>query len=445
MSKNTKDKDLNHNNESTTTTYFMTMKRHDCKLTEKIVRQIEHVLPKLKYSVYVQQVRSWIENFEEHEVDHALDFLFYLEYITFPELQSRLDDQLNSLDAHFGKKIKYLLLPFARYPKSNDIVMYLLSKCPAYKKLEKEKRIDISVDIQNYKFDNEIVLVFVDDFIGTGKSFQKWYKKNNIASFFGSNLKIYEEQAILSAIIMEDGSQFMKHRFPEIRVYAEFRSKIFNRTNSPFNLSNNRSAMRSLCLKYGDSIVTGFQRPNKVLNAPLGYGKSEALVAFDYGTPNNSLSLIWGDSNWKPIFPRSAKSRMQKASEIKSEAAFYLGLMHKLEINFEEDIDVNIESANIYLSARDDHAILVYLVLTDKLYSHLQICQVLGITIHELDKIILKADNKKLVNRKGELTRRGIKFLISLKRTSNIYKFRENDKLPVRNNIFVPKSFRKMT
>ena len=84
-------------------------------------------------------------------------------------------------------------------------------------------------------------------------------------------------------------------------------------------------------------------------------------------------------------------------------------------------------------------------MLTDKLYSHLQICQVLGITIYELDKIILKADNKKLVTRKGEITRRGIKFLTDLKRTSNSYKFRENDKLPVRNNIFVPKSFRKMT
>lgn len=423
----------------------MTTKRHDCKLTEKIVRQIEYILPKLRYSVYIQQVKSWVENFEEQEVDHALDFLFYLEYIPFPELQSRLDRQLNSLDALFGKKIKYLLLPFGQYPKSNDIVMYLLSKCPTYKKLKKEKRIDISLDIQNYKFDTKIVLVFVDDFIGTGKSFQKWYRKNNIPNFFGSNLMIYEEQAILSAIIMEDGSQFIKHRFPEIRVFAEFRSKIFNKTNSPFNLSNNRSALRNLCLKYGPEIVTGFQRPNKIFKAPLGYGKSEALVAFDYGTPNNSLSLIWGDSNWTPIFPRTAKSRMQKASEIKSEAAFYLGLMHKLKISFEEDIDINIDSKNIHLSARDDHAILVYLVLTEKLYSQLQICQVLGVTFYELDKIILKAYNKKLLTRKGELTRKGIKFLTGLKKASNIYKFRKNDKLSIRNNIFVPKSFRKMT
>ena len=104
----------------------MATKRHDCKLTERMVRQIEYILPKLKYSVYVQQVRLWLENFEENEVDHVLDFLFYLEYISFSELQLRLNEQLASLDKHFGKNIKYLLVPYAKYPKSNDIVMYLI-------------------------------------------------------------------------------------------------------------------------------------------------------------------------------------------------------------------------------------------------------------------------------------------------------------------------------
>jgi hypothetical protein len=424
----------------------MITKRHDCKLTERMVRKIEYVLPKLKYSVYLQQVKLWLENFEENEVDSALDFLFYLEYIPLSELQLRLNHQLALLDKHFGKTIKYLLVPYAEYPKSNDIVAYLISKCPAFSKLKKEKRINISTDIQNYKFNDNTVIVFVDDFIGSGKSFQKWYRKNKLASFFGSNQKIHDEQAILSAIIMEDASLYMKHCYPDILVFADFRSKIFCKTSSPFNLSDNCSSMRNLCLKYGREIVTDFQPPNKTIYSPLGFHKSEALIAFDYGTPNNSLSIIWGDSKWKPIFPRSSKSRMKKASEIKSEAAFYLGLMNKLEINFNDDIDFTIDDEIIKLSARDDHAILVYLILTDKLYLHLQVCQVLGITLFELDKIILKASQKKLVTREGKLTRRGIIFLTQIKKASNIFTFREKDKLEVKNNtIFVPKSFRNLT
>jgi hypothetical protein len=424
----------------------MAIKRHDCKLTEQMVRQIEYVLPKLKYSVYIQQIASWLENFEENEVSLALDYLFFLEYIPFVELQLRLNHQLATLDRHFGKKNNYLLVPFAEYPKSNDIVMYLISKCPQYKQLEKEDRIDITLDIQSYSFTRNVVLVFVDDFIGTGKSFQKWYKKNKVTNILGVSPKVYEEQAILAAIIMEDANQFVKFYFPEVRVHAEFRSKVFSRRESPFNLSENRPEMRRLCLKYGSLIQTGFQYPNKPLYHPLGFGKSEALVAFDYGTPNNCLPIIWGDKEWKSIFPRSAKSRMKKASEIKGEAAFYLGLIHKLKISFDQDIDISIGDSKINLSARDDHSILVYLILTDKLYSHLQICQVLGITTFELNKIILKASQKKLVNQQGKFTRKGIKFLSELKKQSNVYSFRKNDNLKIREtNIFVPKSFRKMT
>lgn len=422
----------------------MTVKRHNCKLTDGLIRQVEHVLPRLKYSVYIQQVRSWLENFEEDEVASALDFLFYLEYIPFSELQARLNQQLNLLDKKFRNEPKYLLVPYAEYPKSNDIVAYLISKCPVYKELLKEKRIDIAVDLNNYQFTENTVLVFIDDFIGTGKSFHKWYRKNNLASIFGKHPYLYEEQAILSAVIMEDGCLFMQHRYPEIKVLADLRTKIFDRMNSPFNLSSNRVSLRSIYLKYGQNIITGFQRPNKSLHSPLGFDKSEALVAFDYGTPNNTLSIIWGDHKWKPIFPRSAKSRMNKASEIKNEAAFYLGLMHKLEINFDNDIAIN--NTNMKLSARDDHAILVYLVLKSRFYSCLQICQVLGITIFELDQIIIKASNKLLVTRKGELTRKGIKFIAELKKRKNIYSFRERDTLDIKStDVFVPKSFRNMT
>lgn len=424
----------------------MNIKRHDCKLTEKMVRHIEYVLPKLKYSVYIQQVRSWLGNFEESEVDYALDFLFYLEYIPFSELQLRLNQQLDLLDKHFGKNKKYLLVPFAEYPKSNDIVMYLITKCTTYKRLANENRIDITVDIENYTIKKDVVLVYVDDFIGTGKSFNKWFKKNNIEDLYNKHPSPYDEQAILAAIIMEDGFQFMTHSYTDVQIFAERRSKIFSSINSPFNLLENRSEMRRLCLKYGNTIKTRFQLPNKVFYDPLGFDKSEALVAFDYGTPNNSLSIIWGDSQWKPIFPRSGKSRMKKASEIKSEAAFYLGLMHKLDLDFNDDIDMTIDNDDIQLSARDDHSTLVYLILIDRLYSPLQICQVLGITVFELDKIVLKTHKKKLVNRAGKLTRKGIKFLSQLKKEKNIRKFRENDTLNVRdNNIFVPKSFGKMT
>ena len=115
-------------------------------------------------------------------------------------------------------------------------------------------------------------------------------------------------------------------------------------------------------------------------------------------------------------------------------------------INFDSDIEMTIDEQQIRLSARDDHSILVYLVLVNKHYSPIQICQVLGITIFELNKIVGKAVQKKLANRQGVLTRRGIEFLARLKSVANIFTFRKNDELKVRDaKVFVPKSFRNMS
>lgn len=420
----------------------MVSKRHTFKYTPQMLKQIDYVLPRLKYSVYIQQIVSWLENFDETDAWLALDYLFYLEYIPFSELQARLNQQLAALDKHFGGTPNYLVFPIGVYPKSSDVIMYLLAKCPKFRELEREARIRISRDHKNVTVRSDTVLVFADDFIGSGKSFEKWYKREEIASLPGSTTLIREEQAILAAIIMEGGEFFLTRRFPDITVFAEFRHRIFSKANSPFNLSGNRSELLRLCLKYGTQIQTGFIPPNKKVFHPFGFDRSEALVAFDYGTPNNSLSIIWGDKKWMPIFPREARSRMNKSSQIKTQAAFYLGLMHRLKVTFELDIRLRVHERDIRLSARDDHSILVYLILVDRRFSPIQICQVLGITTYELRKIISKARSKKLANSEGHLTRLGIEFLGWLKSKANIFTFRENDELKVRDEkIFVPKSF----
>jgi len=38
---------------------------------------------------------------------------------------------------------------------------------------------------------------------------------------------------------------------------------------------------------------------------PLGYGGTEALVAFYESCPNNTLPILWSNNNkWRPLFPR---------------------------------------------------------------------------------------------------------------------------------------------
>lgn len=46
----------------------------------------------------------------------------------------------------------------------------------------------------------------------------------------------------------------------------------------------------------------------KIVWDALGYEGSEALMAFEYNTPNNSLPIIWAEQNgWCPLFKRYDK------------------------------------------------------------------------------------------------------------------------------------------
>lgn len=414
------------------------IKRHNSVLTDKLVKQIEYVLPKLKYSVYVNSIRSWLENFEEGEVDLALDFLFYLEYVTFPELQFRLEDQLKRIIKEIDTDI--LLVPYAKYPKSNDVIMYLITKLDIFKK--NNKRIFFTKDVINYQLKNSTTLVFVDDFIGSGKSFNKWYSKNKMAKYVTDNPLVSNQNIILAAIAMEEGRLFLNEKFKGIKIYAEIRNKIFSEKESPFNLTGSRIAMNDLCLKYGKNLQVGFERPSKKIFLPLGYEESESLIAFDYGTPNNTLSIIWAENTWAPIFPRFSKSRIVNAKRIKTEVDFYLGVMTKIGFEVNEDFEIKIGKKGVLYNKRTDYSCLVVILLKERKYHEIMICQILGITLNELNLIYKTCRKKRLLDMENNLTKLALAYIKTIKIEGRKYKFRENIIPEMQEKtIFIPKSF----
>ena len=56
-------------------------------------------------------------------------------------------------------------------------------------------------------------------------------------------------------------------------------------------LLREQTKIREICYKYGDIIYR--KRSNGA--HPLGYNNSQALVTFPYGTPNNTLPIIWSN------------------------------------------------------------------------------------------------------------------------------------------------------
>ena len=242
---------------------------------------------------------------------------------------------------------------------------------------------------------------------------------------------------------MNRGKDLLRYKIPELRIFAQDRFNVFGVNNSPFIISQGASKMKALALKYGQKLVI-VKREGKDIFYPLGYGKCEALISFDYGPPNNTIPIIWSSDKWHPIFPRLAKDKMKQAKEIKKSVAFYIGVMKMLKLELYEDRNVTIQGRIYPYNSRIDHSLITVLCLLSKRYNDILICQIIGITIGELDTIYSYGREKRLLDSNNSLTYAGSAFVTDLIKNAAKQSFRskKRENFEIKNLIFVPKQFK---
>lgn len=418
--------------------------------SEDTVRQIETLVPRLKYSVYPTKIIKWLENFEEEDIPSAIDILRVFEYIPFNEFMSRLNDLLKELLKEVKSGEKVIVFPYGKIGKSGTLVTYPLRNTEAFKKRKNE--IIISHDLKyinnagQYKH-----IIFLDDFIGSGNTFCKefettgirdWLIEHNISSVF-----------ILSAIIMKEGKLKIQEKYPSLKIISEVRYKLFDKTYSPINAFGKKTynKVEQFALKYGNKISVN-RPPNQY--QPRGYDNSESNISFFHGTPNNTLPIIWGQNkDWQSLYARDPKTRMTEAKKLKKELEYYISISDKLKINlFKGTILINqqpdIRTHKIKSLRKQDHAALILLFLIKKGYENIFICQILAITREELRYIYHELRNKKLVTADYKsITPDGYNLLNKLAKQTKKEKIRNesNNNLTIKKSLYLPKSFEGMT
>ena len=420
---------------------------HQFKLSIQTLSKIDLLLPRLKHSVLPTKIIRWLENFDEAEVDLAIDLLSVYEYIPFNELMFRLNDLLNELYKNIPKGEKIIIFPYGKVGKSGTLVTYPLKNTNAFKKREN----DILLT-HDYKYVTHPAsynhIVFLDDFIGSGKTFckefskpndiQKWLTDNNIENIY-----------ILSSIIMIEGKKYILDRFPQIKIISEERNKIFDTTLSPLNVFGNLSHIEKTALKHGNTLKVG---PYPYV-FPYGFDNSQSLISYFHCTPNNTLSIIWGaNKNWTPLFPRMANIRMREAREFKQDIAFYIGICNRLKIDLYSGKSI-IEKKDdkfvrkIKYNSKLNHSVIALLTLKNQGYDNLIICHLLGLTRLELKKIYIEGKKLGFINTHYDLNTKGIQFLKELKRKTQKENFRkETDKnLEIKDVVYLPQMFNGMT
>jgi hypothetical protein len=148
-------------------------------------------------------------------------------------------------------------------------------------------------------------LVFIDDFIGTGRSARKgleWLARKCGQILRESDLKIYfvavtgfqEGQAAIEEMIEELALPVQVHICDPLDTSA----KCFGNDSQLFNDKAERLQAMRVAQEHGARLVK---------RGALGYGGCQSAVVFSSSCPNNNLPILWAESDelpWHALFRR---------------------------------------------------------------------------------------------------------------------------------------------
>ncbi|WP_374174217.1 hypothetical protein [Flavobacterium tructae] len=418
---------------------------HNFELNKQSLQKIDFLLPRLKNSISPSKIISWLENFEEKDIDNAIDLLHVFEYVTFDEILYRFNDLLDKILKNIPSNEKIIILPYGKVGKSGSLITYPLKHTKSYKKRSK----DILLTHDFASIDNPSIynhIIFIDDFIGSGDTFHKEYKIiADIETWISSN-KI-NNTYILSSIIMKEGLNSILSKYPNIQIFAEVRNKIFDPLNSPLRILKKVSTIKSMAYRYGSTInVFGFP-PYK---APYGYDESESLISFFHCTPNNTLPIIWGkNKNWTPLFPRNPDIRMSNARLFKKDIAFMIGICNRLGIDLYKDENITIihkgrKTRVIKYNSKLHHSVVALIRLKQEKFDDIIICHILGLTMKELEDIYKEGRKLLLIDTTNNLSISADFFIKELYTKTRKEKFRKEtvENLQLKNTLYLPKNFK---
>lgn len=363
--------------------------------------ELEGILPKLKNSITPMAIASWLENFEEHDRLKALEVLFFVEYLNENDIILLLEELFQKafneiIDKFNGKKIEIAvvaLLPLNDDGKSGSLMLYYLNKCPSFKRAKKSKKVYSRSNLDYSKISKKTALVFLDDLVGTGGTFDKIYKARHEAEII-KRARIVDVN-LLSLFIMKEANGFLRSNYPKLSIYSTQRDKVFKENISPFNFKFSVNSVRSFAEKYGNQIPS--DADGNLL--PFGYGNAEALIVFAHGAPNNTLPIIWGNGNsWSPIYPRASENRINASYRFKRDVTYWIGIINRLGLEMTEDQSFNLVHKKRKLKRKWNSKImfslLVVLKLKNMAFGNGAIAQILGVTSNELKKILLNGVSK---------------------------------------------------
>lgn len=379
------------------------------------LKSVEKVLPRLGYGITASEILSWLNNFDEIDKPQLFSLLKVFEFISYNELlfryESLFTDFLDKQYDPFNDRI--LIIPYGEFGKSATMMTYPLKKTKAFERIKKNVVIEKDyARIVEYSVSDFQHIIFIDDFVGSGRTFVKECKKTINKGKFSSleewiNENEFKSSVLLSCIMMNEGYDYIKKNLENILIFSDFRDKIFDSDNSPLDFYEEKEKVKALVKKYDT---------NKDYN--LGFENSQAVVSFFYGPPNNTLGLFWKDFK---LFHRFTDDKLSSIRNFRNEMQFYTLF---LERAIEKNNNLFKVQTNIEVS---DFLFWAVLFLKEDKYPDMVIISLLSITQSELSSVVKDSSRCGYLDANFDLTIKGEALLSEVKISSAKQNFRKTN------------------
>lgn len=240
---------------------------------------------------------DWTDQFDKADGPLALKILMRVTYLNqarvitaFKSIHHQLTELLD------GEFSNCYFVGYGRAGQSGQEMLYRYKMANSLRNTGLESHLLGLSQVQGLMGKGKPIVVFLDDFIGTGgEAVEVWQGKPNSPDFGLNQVVPPEADFFLAVPVAFQTGVDRVHSNTRLKVLAWRVMGEGDRALSAFNTyfsGDEKEQIRKYCLSTGCPF-------------PLGFGDLQATVVFDHNCPNDDISILWhSGEQWQGLFPR---------------------------------------------------------------------------------------------------------------------------------------------
>ena len=408
-------------------------------LSKEIEKRIENIVSVRFYNqITPYDVIRWLFNFDDEDVELAVQLLEHVVFLRDDDVKGRLYEQVMKLPKDRTKHI----VPLGKPGKSGAAISYWihgLMKRNDLQSMNFHSSVEAFISYRNsvaWETLNDVV-VYVDDFIGSGGSvvealsLDKKRVRPEVLSDACSG-RLY----VVAAIVMDNGYSKITKDISGAVILGDSHCKGFDPHKKVFGSYFKTKAVREMCYKYGEQLYKG---------CPLGYENTQSLVLMQHSSPNNTVPVLWSDKqyqgrNWIPLVPRNNLLKIKRAYTDRTSVNRWLSCLNKIFVGRSESVDFGL------LFTKSNFNLVFILICLIRRKSEAFIYNAMGISFVEMERLWQEGMDKGIWDSKHNPTSLALnEYKDAMKR----YKILRDEGrqefsliLDEKDNIYIPETFR---